>query len=286
MILQRLDHRPRHQRRPGIVQIGAMFGSGRIGLILFRSMITFFPGLEARAAQSSERPITCQNRSVGAFTSISDQDSQGRLSAMVIEIAIFDLDDVLCRYDLGRRLRVLSQVSGKMPRDIRAALWDSGFEDAADAGHYPTAEEYLAEFGRRLGHPITRAQWIEARRASITPWTNMLALTREIGLEKRIALFSNNGPLMKESLAQVFPEAAKTFGQDCYFSCEFRSKKPDPESYRRLLARLGIEPAAAWFTDDKKSNVDGARIAGLQTHHFVSEAQLRREFIEMQLIPS
>ena len=67
-----------------------------------------------------------------------------------------------------------------MPRDIRAALWDSGFEDAADAGHYPSPEEYLAEFGRRLGHSINRDQWIEARRASITPWPDMLALVREI----------------------------------------------------------------------------------------------------------
>jgi putative hydrolase of the HAD superfamily len=202
---------------------------------------------------------------------------------MAIEIAIFDLDDVLCRYDLGRRLRVLSQISGKMPRDIRAALWDSGFEDAADAGQYPTAEEYLAEFARRLGHPISRAQWIEARRASITPWPDMLALVREVGHKKRIALFSNNGPLMKKSLAEVFPEAAGIFGEDVYFSCEFRSKKPNPESYRRLVARLGLEPAAAWFTDDKKSNVDGARIAGLQTHHFVSAARLRREIVEKQL---
>ncbi len=112
----------------------------------------------------------------------------------------------------------------------------------------------------------------------------MLALVREIALQKRIALFSNNGPLMKEALAEVFPEAAKAFGQDCYFSCEFRSKKPDPESYRRLLARLSIEPAAAWFTDDKKSNVDGARIAGLHVHHFVSQARLRREVVEKQLI--
>src|SRR5262249_21751723 len=134
---------------------------------------------------------------------------------MAIEIAIFDLDDVLCRYDLGRRLRVLSQISGKTPRDIRAALWDSGFEDAADAGHYPTSEEYLAEFGRRLGHSISRTQWIEARRTSITPWPNMLALIGEIGIRKRIALFSNNGPLMKEGLAEVFPDAARLFGGDC-----------------------------------------------------------------------
>jgi HAD superfamily hydrolase (TIGR01509 family) len=207
-------------------------------------------------------------------------------NGMGIEIAIFDLDDVLCGYDLGRRLRVLSQISGKIPRDIRAALWDSGFEDDADSGRYQTAQEYLAEFGRRLGHPISREQWIEARRVSIAPWPSMLALIREVAAHRRVALFTNNGPLMKDGIGEIFPEAAEIFGDACYFSYEFRTKKPDPESYRRLVAQLGLEPAAAWFTDDKRSNVDGARIAGLHTHHFVSEAQLRQELRENQLIPS
>lgn len=205
---------------------------------------------------------------------------------MGIEIAIFDLDDVLCSYDLGRRLRVLSQISGKMPRDIRAALWDSGFEDAADSGRYQAVEEYLAEFGRRLGHPISRAQWVEARRFAISPWPSMLALIRQVAAQRRVALFTNNGPLMKDALGEVFPEAAEIFGNACYFSFEFHTKKPNPESYRRLTARLGVEPNAAWFTDDKKSNVDGAAIAGLKTHHFVSEAQLRQELLEKQLIAS
>lgn len=215
-----------------------------------------------------------------------NQDWKRALAGMAIDIAIFDLDDVLCSYDLGRRLRALSLLSGKTPRDIRAALWDSGFEDAADSGQYPTPEDYLAEFGRRLGHPISREQWIDARRASIIPWPETLSIIRDIAAHQRIALFTNNGPLMKDAFGEIFPEAARIFGTDCYFSYEFHTKKPDPESYRRLLARLGLAPQAAWFTDDKKSNVEGAEIAGLQTHHFVSAAQLRREVVDRQMIPS
>ncbi len=203
---------------------------------------------------------------------------------MSIEIAIFDLDDVLCRYDLGARLRALSRISGKTPRDIRAALWDSGFEDAADAGRYPTAEEYLAEFARRLGHAISRSEWIEARRAAIVPWPDMLALTRKIARHKRVALFTNNGPLMKDGLGEIFPEAADIFANDCYFSFEFATKKPDPESYRRLVRRLGVVPGDAWFTDDKKSNVDGARIAGLAAYHFVSREAFGTEARKLHLI--
>src|SRR5262245_5047574 len=52
-------------------------------------------------------------------------------------LVIFDMDDVLCRYELGRRLRALGAIANKSPRDIRAAIWDSGFEDDSDAGRYP-----------------------------------------------------------------------------------------------------------------------------------------------------
>ena len=203
---------------------------------------------------------------------------------MSFDIAIFDLDDVLCRYDLGARLRALGRISHKTPRDIRAALWDSGFEDAADSGTYQSAEEYLAEFARRLGHPISAEDWIAARRASIQPWPDMLALVKEIARHRRVALYTNNGPLMKAGLADVFPEAAQIFGAD--FSFEFLTKKPDPESYRRLMRRLDIDASKAWFTDDKKSNVDGARIAGLGAHHFTSREGFEREVRAQGLLPA
>jgi hypothetical protein len=108
---------------------------------------------------------------------------------------IFDMDDVLCRYDLGQRLRSLSRITGLMPRDIRAAIWDSGFEDDADTGGYADPDAYLREFGRRLDRPITRAEWVAARREAMQPWPRMLALAEQVGGQARIAIFSNNGPL-------------------------------------------------------------------------------------------
>ena len=189
------------------------------------------------------------------------------------EAVIFDMDDVLCRYDLGRRLRALSRITGQMPRDIRAAIWDSGFEDAADTGGYPDPEEYLAEFRRRIGHPITREEWVTARRDSMQPWPDMLALAARIGEQARIAIFSNNGPLTKAALSDLFPQAAAIFAEH-YHSFEFGTKKPDPRSYTLLLERMGLAPQRCWFIDDKRSNVTGARMAGLGAHHFRSREQL------------
>jgi putative hydrolase of the HAD superfamily len=191
-------------------------------------------------------------------------------------VVIFDMDDVLCRYDLGKRLRTLSQITGKTPRDIRAAIWDSGFEDDADTGIYSDPEHYLAEFGRRIGQPLSRSDWVRARREAMQPWPDMLALAGAIGRQARTAVYTNNGPLAKATMGELFPEIGGIFGEH-YYSFEFGCKKPDPMSFRKLVARMDSAAEACWFIDDKRSNVTGAQMAGLRGHHFRGREQLVAE---------
>ncbi len=192
------------------------------------------------------------------------------------QLVIFDMDDVLCHYDLGRRLRALAALADTTARDVRAAVWDSGFEELADAGGYADPEIYLKEFGQRLGYPITRTQWIEARRLAMRPSHDVLELAAKIAEQARIAIYTNNGPIVKNNLDTLFPEAAAVFPSR-FCSYEFGTKKPDPESFTRLVKASGQEPAQCWFIDDKKSNVQGARMAGLRGHHFVNYEALVEE---------
>lgn len=182
-------------------------------------------------------------------------------------LVIFDMDDVLCHYDLGRRLRSLAALADVTARDVRAAVWDSGFEDLADQGGYAEIENYLKEFSARLGHPITLDQWIEARRIAMEPKEDVLELAGKLAKQAKLAIYTNNGPVVKEHLGQLFPKAAEIFSQR-FCSYEFGTKKPDPKSYTKLLDILGQAPQDCWFIDDKKSNVEGARLAGLRAYHF------------------
>jgi glucose-1-phosphatase len=183
------------------------------------------------------------------------------------QLVIFDMDDVLCHYDLGRRLRALGALAGVSARDVRAAVWDSGFEELADAGVYAEPSQYLSEFSQRLGFIISQEQWIEARRVAMTPSHDVLALAKKISTQTRIAIYTNNGPIVKNNLDKLFPEAAEVFDER-FCSYQFGTKKPDPEAFTRLVNLVGLEPANCWFIDDKKSNVQGARMAGLKAHHF------------------
>ena len=151
------------------------------------------------------------------------------------EAVIFDMDDVLCRYDLGRRLRALARITGQMPRDIRAAIWDSGFEDAADTGAFPDPDDYLREFGKRIGFPLTRQHWVEARREAMQPWPDMLALARHIGTLRGALPLLRVRP--EEARSQELPEADGPHGNGP--SALLVHRRQEIERDRRAPRRLG-----------------------------------------------
>ena len=187
---------------------------------------------------------------------------------MPIELVLFDMDDVLCAYDIPRRLRELSGMNGRSVEAVHDAIWGSGFEHAADEGAID-AEAYIAGFGARLGRPITRGEWVAARRVAMTPWPEMLARARALAdAGRRIAVLSNNGLLTAETIDDLFPGLRPVFGPDIFMSAEFRVTKPQPEVFHGVLARLGVAPERTLFFDDKAENVAGARLAGLDAEVF------------------
>lgn len=200
-----------------------------------------------------------------------------------IRLVIFDMDGVLDRYNLNARLEKLSDATGKSSETIYAAIWKSGLEDASDAGEI-SAEEYLAGCSERVGAPISRTEWIAARRAAMTPNRAVLALAAELKKKAKIAVLTNNGFLVKETFGETFPELIPLFGEKLHVAAEFGTKKPDPEVYRRLAAKHGIDPSATMMIDDKLENVAGAERAGLTGHRFGSVEGLAERLKHLHLL--
>jgi glucose-1-phosphatase len=195
-----------------------------------------------------------------------------------VRFVVFDMDDVLCAYRLDVRLARLAALTGLEAAAIHDAIWNSGFEAAADRGEHD-ADSYLAGIARLLGRPVARADWLAARAESMAPYPDVLALVRRVGARAGIAVLSNNGMLLRAAIDGIFPELKRLFGPAVYFSAEFGAAKPDPAIYRAVLARHGVAPDEALFVDDLEENVVGARAAGLHAHRFVSAATLAGELI-------
>lgn len=184
-----------------------------------------------------------------------------------IELIIFDMDDVLCRYDFACRLACLAKVTGLEAAGIEAAIFRSGFDDRGDRGHY-TAAEYMQQFNDRLGVAVSRQDWLWARRQSITPDRAMLALVEQLRAQVPVALLSNNGPVLREGLGAVFPQAVELFGERVFFSCQLASSKEEPDIFHKVLEILHGRAGDTLFIDDSECYITSARNAGLRTHHF------------------
>ncbi len=192
----------------------------------------------------------------------------------MIKAIVFDMDGVLCRYRIERRLALLASWSGQSPDAIHAAIWRSGFEDEAERG-VVSADDYLKGFGERLGYALNAAQWVEARKASIEPDRAVLSLARRLGTERPVGMFTNNPLLLKRHITEVFPAVPDIFGTRAVFSAELGRSKPDPEAFRRLATRLEVAPGEILYFDDDATYVAGARDAGLSAHRVGGAAGVR-----------
>jgi putative hydrolase of the HAD superfamily len=191
-------------------------------------------------------------------------------------LVLFDMEGVLSHYDRSARVDHLSAVSGQAPETVRQAIWGSGLEARADAGLISTGE-YLSALGDLLSCRITRDDWLAARRASITPYAEVLALTARVAERHRIAVLTNNCCLVSDHIGYLNPAVALLFGSNVYASASFGAAKPAAQAYLRCLEHLGVCAAETFFIDDTDANVAGAINAGLHGYKFVSANALSEE---------
>ena len=199
-----------------------------------------------------------------------------------IRHVIFDMDGVLCRTDFLRGREVLAKHIGVTAAAIEDAIYRSGFEHEADQGRF-TAEQYLQGMAERLGVAVGRADWIAARKAAMTPDQNVLALARSLGRRVGTAMLTNNGPLLRAHIDEVFPQAIELFGARAFFSCEFGTGKEGTAVFALVLERIGATPAETLFIDDSADYIDNARAAGLNVHHFRGIDPLRAQLTALEL---
>ncbi|SEK53420.1 putative hydrolase of the HAD superfamily [Pseudoxanthomonas sp. GM95] len=192
-------------------------------------------------------------------------------------LVLFDLDDVLARYERRVRLVELAHRSGTSPAAVQAALFDSGLEHESDIGLW-RPEDYADELSRRLGARLTLADCIAARTVAVQADPAMVALAREVARHAQVAIFTNNGPFLTLHLEQICPALFPLFAGRVVGAGDVGIAKPSPQAYLRALALLDAAPADTLFIDDRDENVSGARAAGLDAVGFSSADTLARVF--------
>ena len=187
---------------------------------------------------------------------------------------IFDMDDVLYDYDWRVRMAGMTAMTGHSLDELRRRWWHDDGEWAAEAGVYATPEEYLSAFEKAIGMPVDEAEWVRIRGEAMTAWPDSLAAVRRASELGTITLLTNNGQLVAKHLRTLAPELVDLFGDHLFTSSSYGARKPDPVVFQRVLNAYGVPARDAFFADDLRVNVEGARSLGITAYHFGTPAGL------------
>jgi putative hydrolase of the HAD superfamily len=198
---------------------------------------------------------------------------------MLIKAVIFDIGGVLIRTEDLEPRRKWERRFGLPDWGLSKVVWDDNpVSHAATVGRASLAAVW-ADVGRALA--LSAAELAELR-ADFFRGDKLdealIAYIRSLRPRYRTGIISNAWPGAREELRGRIN--GETFDA-ILFSAEEGLKKPDPELYRRALARLNVQPGEAVFVDDFSENVEAARALGLAGVHFtrgMGAAEVRAEF--------
>ncbi|TCK61248.1 putative hydrolase of the HAD superfamily [Curtobacterium sp. PhB136] len=176
---------------------------------------------------------------------------------------LFDMDDVLVRYDWKTRMAGLTELTGHELDELRRRWWRTGGEMRAEAGHFPDGDAYLAAFEAAMECEVPEAEWARIRGAAMTELPERIEAVRIASEHGRVALLTNNGPLAGRWIHRWAPSLPPLFGEHLDTSSNFGARKPEPEVFLRALEHHGARPEDTFFADDMPENVEGARSVGI-----------------------
>ncbi len=191
---------------------------------------------------------------------------------MAITTILFDLGGVVCRFQPQRRLAALAAASDLSPDEVRARIWDSGFDAECDRGRFTARgihERVMELIGLRMSYDDFRAAWALA----FEPDPDVLAVVDALRPRVRTALLTDNGPVLLDAMPLIFPDIARRFNP-LLFSCALGALKPSRALFDAALARLREPKEAVLLVDDSPRVVEGARSYGLAAVRFTGAAAL------------
>lgn len=202
---------------------------------------------------------------------------------MTIKAIIFDFGDVLNKppdLDKARAHREKLAAKLRLPVD---QLWPYLFESEA-ARQWMTGQISWNQFWTMILAPrgISDPDEIAAFANEVFAGTErlnpeMVDLLGQVKPRLKLAIVSNASWTEEELERRLYGELGlpKGFFDTVITSTSAGVAKPNPEIFRLALARLGVEPDEAIFTDDLSSFTASAARLGLHTHTFTTPADFR-----------
>ncbi|MFT5446518.1 MAG: HAD superfamily hydrolase (TIGR01509 family) [Gammaproteobacteria bacterium] len=196
------------------------------------------------------------------------------------QVILLDLGGVLIDVDFERSLRhwfaaarhAPSEPNKRTPnRNLVAKMATDVATDKVTAQVYERHErgeisfsEFTQALAPRLQLELNEEQWQRGWNAALgDALPGALDLVRSAATRWPVYLFSNTNATHHTHWKAQQRELLSPM-RDVFVSNTLGLRKPDPLAYRQVAERIGLDPQRIVFFDDRKENVDGAKLAGLK----------------------
>ncbi len=186
----------------------------------------------------------------------------------MIKTLIFDLGNVIVRFDHGRIVRRVEQFCDLNGSEIFEQLFASDIVHDYDHGRISSLE-FFNRVQKQLNLRMTFDEFSEAWNSTfdLDPILPEEMFTR-LSQKYRLLILSDTNELHFEFIKQKF-SLLQCF-DDFVVSYRVGALKPAPEIFLAAVEKANCLPAECFFIDDRAPNVAGAQKVGLQAALFIS----------------
>ena len=175
------------------------------------------------------------------------------------ETVVFDVGNVLLSFEPEK-------VALLLPPEQRAALTAVLFGPAHRWSEFDLGTRSNEETAASIA-----AEALEHFPETMAPLPLYRAIPELKAQGKRIYLLTNYAEPSFRLTREAFPLLKEAEGE--VVSSREKVCKPDPEIYRRLLARYPIDPRRALYVDDQEANVRAGQAALFRVWHYTGEVR-------------
>ena len=198
----------------------------------------------------------------------------------MIRNMVFDIGNVLIDFRWKDYMRTLFGENEALIQTINRGIWHNGCWAAMDKGEMDgaatlqSAVTFAPQYEKEIRKTLDNVAQAFHKCDYAIPWVRELK-----GMGLNVYYLSNYSRFSIAANPDVLDFIPYMDGG--VFSYEINAVKPEPEIYRCLCERYGLEPQECLFTDDVPENVKGARACGFRGIVFESYESTYPQIMKM-----
>jgi len=202
-----------------------------------------------------------------------------------IKTVIFDLGGVLFDIDYNLTQKAFQRLGAVTDfNEVYSQQKQAGIFDEFEKGNISPAK-FREGLRKWLPETVVDEQINGAWNALLLGFpSEKIALLDKLKSKYNLFLLSNTNEIhLPEVMNMVKVHKRGTLGEVFikeYYSCRMGLRKPDRTIYEKVIEENNLDASSTLFVDDLLQNIEGAKLAGLQTLHCTSSVNLIEYFGE------